>query len=35
MSITLSVDAVVLCVALVVSVGGGLAIKWCKRDEKK
>jgi len=33
-SITLSIDAVVLCFTLVVAVGGGLAIKWW-RDEKK
>lgn len=30
MSITVSIDAVVLCFTLACAIGGGLAIKWWK-----
>lgn len=34
MSITLTIDAVVLCFTLAVAVGGGFVIKWWKDDKK-
>lgn len=34
MTVTLSIDAVVLCFMLVLAVGGGLAIKWWNSKDK-